>query len=261
MECKDCSTPQAAIEIMRPLLDNPAQEQMAVLSVSCEMKCISADLVYIGTLDKMPVSAKDVFRKAIVAGAKGIIVGHNHPSGSFEPSDTDLKTAGMLTEAGEYLHIKLLDFLIIGNKDEDGKEYFSLEEKTHYDRIEQEQQQEKKKTMKKNKKKQEPKRHKITVHPLLTGPFGPMLILEQDKEHRVSFPLKVLKPETVPRQLLAIDKYAKQAKRAFFTNQYNNPDRPPYEIDMDTAVWLAHSYLDPDMIKGEPEQETEECTS
>lgn len=44
--------------------------------------------------------------------AAGIIVAHNHPSGSLSPSKADIEVARQLKAAGETLGIKLLDHII-----------------------------------------------------------------------------------------------------------------------------------------------------
>ncbi|MDC6486031.1 JAB domain-containing protein, partial [Luminiphilus sp.] len=44
-----------------------------------------------------------------------IIVAHNHPSGSFAPSDADIRLTERLSRALELLDIDLLDHLIVGH--------------------------------------------------------------------------------------------------------------------------------------------------
>ena len=54
-----------------------------------------------------------VFRPAIKLGASAVILVHNHPSGELKPSKPDLKLTKEIAAAGEVLHIKLLDHLIV----------------------------------------------------------------------------------------------------------------------------------------------------
>ena len=51
---------------------------------------------------------------ALKATATGIIVFHNHPSGSLKPSTEDRKLTQKIHEAANYLDIRLLDHLIVG---------------------------------------------------------------------------------------------------------------------------------------------------
>jgi DNA repair protein RadC len=59
----------------------------------------------------------DVFRPAITAGAKSIILVHNHPSGDPEPSEQDILLTRGLCMCGKVLGIKILDHIIIGSSD------------------------------------------------------------------------------------------------------------------------------------------------
>ncbi len=59
------------------------------------------------------VDSRVLFRKAFENYATGIIIAHNHPSGSLKPSQEDLNITKHIRQGGEYLNIKLLDHLII----------------------------------------------------------------------------------------------------------------------------------------------------
>ncbi len=59
------------------------------------------------------VDAKIVFAAAIKAMAAGIIVAHNHPSGSLIPSQADIELTKKLRRAGETLDIPVLDHVIL----------------------------------------------------------------------------------------------------------------------------------------------------
>ena len=56
---------------------------------------------------------REVFDRAIRAGAASIIVVHNHPSGDPTPSDDDIRLTRRLTEAGKILGIRLLDHVVV----------------------------------------------------------------------------------------------------------------------------------------------------
>jgi len=49
------------------------------------------------------------------AGARQIVVVHNHPSGQPEPSDDDRRIAVALEKAGKLLGVELAEFVIIGD--------------------------------------------------------------------------------------------------------------------------------------------------
>lgn len=79
-------------------------------------KVIAREIISIGTLNSSLVHPREVFKSAIVRSANSIILAHNHPSGSLEPSDEDLKVTKILKECGELLGINLLDHVIVTEK-------------------------------------------------------------------------------------------------------------------------------------------------
>lgn len=70
----------------------------------------------IGTLNASLVSARDVFKAAILCNAASIVLGHNHPSGDVTPSPEDLHVTEILQKAGKLMDIEVLDHVIIGEE-------------------------------------------------------------------------------------------------------------------------------------------------
>jgi DNA repair protein RadC len=77
---------------------------------------IGVETVCIGEINVIRVSARDVFKSALLANAVSIILCHNHPSGDLTPSDSDIKITEQLINAGELLQIKVFDHLIVSNQ-------------------------------------------------------------------------------------------------------------------------------------------------
>ena len=61
------------------------------------------------------VDLGEVFREALKAGARSIVVAHNHPSGDLTPSMADIAMTAKLRESGNLLGVSLLDHLILGS--------------------------------------------------------------------------------------------------------------------------------------------------
>jgi len=59
------------------------------------------------------VQSRDVLAPALRLGAEAILVGHNHPGGSPEPSQADRDFTGRLSQAASLLGVELLDHLVI----------------------------------------------------------------------------------------------------------------------------------------------------
>ena len=72
--------------------------------------------VSLGSPDSAPANPRDVYLPAILSGATGIIVVHNHPSGDPTPSDSDARVTDRLREVGELVGIELIDHIVLGEK-------------------------------------------------------------------------------------------------------------------------------------------------
>ena len=113
----------------RPRLTSPSQIhrylaptiealQREVFHVLCfnSRNVLLADLrVAEGSTSSCPVDPREVFRPAIVVRATAIVVAHNHPSGSAEPSREDVSLTTRLAEAGQALGISVLDHIVVGD--------------------------------------------------------------------------------------------------------------------------------------------------
>ena len=105
------------------LLDN-SKEHFMLFCLDGNHSIAAYNVVSVGTATSAVVHPREVFQPAILAGAVSIIVAHNHPSGSIEPSQEDFKSTDMLKQASQLLGIKLLDHIIVGEKDS----YYSFQE-------------------------------------------------------------------------------------------------------------------------------------
>ncbi|MBP9820922.1 DNA repair protein RadC [Candidatus Saccharibacteria bacterium] len=108
-------TVEAAIALV-PELKTASQEHLVVLSLDGANRLITKRLVTIGTLNTSLVHPREVFADPLQDRAAGIIVIHNHPSGTLEPSGADIQVTQRLKDAGKLLGINLLDHVIITKK-------------------------------------------------------------------------------------------------------------------------------------------------
>lgn len=100
------------------------KEEFLVLLLDTKNRIIKTKRVSIGSLNQTLVHPREVFRFAIMENSNSIIISHNHPSGDPSPSKEDIAITKRLVEAGNFIGIKVLDHIIIGND-----KYISLREK------------------------------------------------------------------------------------------------------------------------------------
>lgn len=76
--------------------------------------CRSIIALYRGSLNTATIRVGAVFKEALRLNSASIIVAHQHPSGSPDPSPEDILITRQLVEAGRLLDVELLDSLVIG---------------------------------------------------------------------------------------------------------------------------------------------------
>ena len=108
-------------DIMQSVLSDLNHEEFWVLYLNNSNKVLLKHQVSKGGLTATLVDVRLLFKKAIELSAVGIIVCHNHPSGSVKPSIPDRELTDKIKQAGVSLDIQLLDHLIITEKS-----YFSF---------------------------------------------------------------------------------------------------------------------------------------
>lgn len=107
-------TPRQAYHYFRDMGMN-SKEQLRGLYLGSRHQVVHDEIISIGSLTSNIVHPREVFQPAIEYGAVAVIVAHNHPSGSLEPSDADIEVTRQLVAAGKILGVDLLDHLIIAD--------------------------------------------------------------------------------------------------------------------------------------------------
>ena len=96
------------------VLQNSRLENCMVLYLNGHLNLIRRDILNTGTSDRAFLYPKEVLKQALLLGANSVVVVHNHPSGSVEPSQQDLVLTANLQKILRAGGIALLDHLIIG---------------------------------------------------------------------------------------------------------------------------------------------------
>ena len=91
-------------------------ERVRVLYLDTKNRLLLDDKVSDGTLDEAAIHPREVVKKALDLGASALILVHNHPSGSPEPSRADVQITNKISEAGRLLGISVHDHVIIGKE-------------------------------------------------------------------------------------------------------------------------------------------------
>lgn len=96
------------------LADRP-QEEMIAVYLDAKNRISAYYQVSKGSTQSTIVVPADVLRPALLCNASSIILIHNHPSGSPDPSREDISITNRIKDACEMMGMKLLDHIVIGD--------------------------------------------------------------------------------------------------------------------------------------------------
>ncbi|MDN4762910.1 JAB domain-containing protein [Clostridioides difficile] len=118
------SNPYDAYKLFERFLLDIDREKFLVACFNTKNEPVNISVVSVGTLNSSLVHPREVMKTAILSNSNSIMIAHNHPSGSLDPSTEDKNITERLIKACDILGIKLLDHIIIGSENN----YFSFKE-------------------------------------------------------------------------------------------------------------------------------------
>lgn len=107
------SSPSTVYKVMLPIFRHLDHEECWILHLNKSNRLIHKEMITAGGLDSTIIDNRIIIRKAIERKSTGIILTHNHPSGSALPSTADLTQTKSLHKALKTCDISLLDHVII----------------------------------------------------------------------------------------------------------------------------------------------------
>ncbi|ROH99629.1 RadC family protein [Chryseobacterium daecheongense] len=102
-----------AYQVFKNQLSDLRAEEFWAVFVNQSNKIVHLSKLTQGGISQSIVDIRILFKTALDHFATGIIIAHNHPSGSLKPSREDINITKKIKEAGEFLNVQLLDHLII----------------------------------------------------------------------------------------------------------------------------------------------------
>ncbi len=107
---------QALLDYLQIDMAHLTVERVRVLYLNTRNVLIRDEHIGDGSIDEAAIHPREVIRRALDLGATALILVHNHPSGSPEPSRADIQITNRIAEAGRLLGIAVHDHLIIGRE-------------------------------------------------------------------------------------------------------------------------------------------------
>jgi DNA repair protein RadC len=116
LQQKKISSSLSVFELMQPIIGELPHEEFWIIYLNNSNKVIHKNQLSKGGITGTLVDVRLVLKTAIEVGAVGLILTHNHPSGSLKPSEADNQITQKLKLAADSLDIKVIDHLIITEK-------------------------------------------------------------------------------------------------------------------------------------------------
>jgi len=112
---KTIKNADSVAKLISSKIQNKSKECLYIICLNSRKNVVS--LISVGAMDYTIAHPREVFSEALKNRAHSIILAHNHPSGSSEPSEEDVKMTKRISEAGKIIGISLVDHIIVGGKD------------------------------------------------------------------------------------------------------------------------------------------------
>jgi DNA repair protein RadC len=106
--------PRAVREYVRLHLAKSERERFGVLFLDAQHALIAFEVLFEGTLSQASVYPREVVKRALQLNAAEVILTHNHPSGSAEPSRADEYLTNCLQTALQCIDVRVLDHVVVG---------------------------------------------------------------------------------------------------------------------------------------------------
>ncbi len=105
-----------AFEVLQPIMGELEHEEFWVLYLNNSNKVLHKSQLSKGGITGTLVDVRILMKQSLELGAVGLILAHNHPSGTLKPSAADKQITQKIKQASQSLDIKVLDHLIITQK-------------------------------------------------------------------------------------------------------------------------------------------------
>jgi DNA repair protein RadC len=110
-------SPDAVKHYLQLHLAGKPHEVFAVLFLDAQNRLIAMEELFRGTLTQTSVYPREVVRRALQIEAAAVVLAHNHPSGTVQPSRADEALTQTLKSALALVDVRVLDHVIVAPGD------------------------------------------------------------------------------------------------------------------------------------------------
>ena len=108
------TSPSASKQFLMLQLAELEYEAFAIVFLDNQHRVLSFEILFTGTIDSANVYPREVAKRTLQLNAKALILAHNHPSGTPDPSEADKQITRKLVDAMNLIDVRVLDHFVIG---------------------------------------------------------------------------------------------------------------------------------------------------
>lgn len=109
------TSPETIAEYYMKEMRHLKTETVRVMFLNTKGSLIKEMTISSGTVNSSLISPREIFINALKYEAVNIVLIHNHPSGDPTPSRDDISITSAVRRAGEFIGIKLIDHIVVGD--------------------------------------------------------------------------------------------------------------------------------------------------
>ena len=101
---------------LRAQLQNPYEERMHAVYLNRDSQFLAGETIACGSAGVLRLRMRHVIHRALDLNSSGLLLSHNHPSGSSRPSPEDAVATKILTDIATAVEVEIIDHLIVGHR-------------------------------------------------------------------------------------------------------------------------------------------------
>ena len=126
MSDKKVCSPEDAVRLLGDEMCQLDREVICTIHLKADGSPINCTFASMGAVDRSIAHPRELLKAAVLSNSASMIILHNHPSSSLEPSLEDILLTDRMVKVCDMIGIPLVDHIIVGG---DNSQYFSFKEK------------------------------------------------------------------------------------------------------------------------------------
>ena len=108
------TSPDCTREFLKLFFADKSREEFVMIFLDNQHAVIGHEVLFQGTIDGANIYPREIVKATLAHDAAVVILSHNHPSGTSEPSEADKRLTSRIADSLNTIDVKVLDHLVVG---------------------------------------------------------------------------------------------------------------------------------------------------